>query len=216
MPSTISSFHPFPQLPIELRLAIWEIVLEDEAAKRVTVCFGRRTIANSVYLLPTSQYCSSILSASKESRICALEWYNVKVEVICNEAPDRRGIAYLRMDRELIVLCEYIPWTRNRYIGRLSQEDTAKARIVLRVAELHHKTKRPYGPNRDNIALFPSLECLILMLQPTCRVLEAFIADVDQMGRDNALLARQEYFMILDPQEDSTRGYTRAVEEIGD
>ncbi|KAG8165808.1 hypothetical protein KVR01_004360 [Diaporthe batatas] len=68
------TFHPFPDLPKELRLKIWEQALTEARPDRRIIVYESRVV-------PFKQSISSLLLVNYESRTCAKAFYDVKLDV---------------------------------------------------------------------------------------------------------------------------------------
>lgn len=68
------TFHPFPDLPKELRLQIWEQAMIEARPNRRILIYKRRVV-------PFKHLVSPLLLVNHESRTCARDFYNVKLDV---------------------------------------------------------------------------------------------------------------------------------------
>ncbi|KAI1262863.1 hypothetical protein F5Y18DRAFT_438671 [Xylariaceae sp. FL1019] len=66
------------KLPTELRLNVWELALENETSNDSS---NRLIILYQIRVIPTKNLISPLLSTTRESRRCALKYYNVKLAI---------------------------------------------------------------------------------------------------------------------------------------
>ncbi|KAI1320316.1 hypothetical protein F5Y16DRAFT_85367 [Xylariaceae sp. FL0255] len=79
-------FTPFPRLPVELRLQVWEDALAEELRERqdrLTLLLHTR----SIYMAPMKHLASPFLSVSRETRECALKVYETRLMVFRMPTP---------------------------------------------------------------------------------------------------------------------------------
>ncbi|KAK8851221.1 hypothetical protein PGQ11_013700 [Apiospora arundinis] len=89
---TMDTFTGFPNLPYELRLIIWELVLDDEAPNRL-VFVHRSTLRP----MPIKCLLSPLLSANAETREVALHRYNLRLNVLRLPAMKSGGREHLTL-----------------------------------------------------------------------------------------------------------------------
>jgi hypothetical protein len=68
------TFHPFPKLPAELRLKIWEQAMIEERPNRRIILYMSRVV-------PFKKMISPLLLVNFESRTCAKAFYNVNLDI---------------------------------------------------------------------------------------------------------------------------------------
>lgn len=83
-----STFHPFPDLPKELRLKIWEQAMIEARP-------NRRMLIYNGHIVPFKQFNSPLLFVNYESRECAKAFYNVKLDIYAVPPVSKDEIRYL-------------------------------------------------------------------------------------------------------------------------
>lgn len=114
-----ATLHKFGDFPLELRIEVWHIFLEDEArSRRVVVWDGR--------VMPFAHLASPLLRVNVETRARALKFYSTKVDIY--SLPDTGGFFPLSEDRLRQLVTETA-------VGQIEMPDIQEPEIALALAK---------------------------------------------------------------------------------
>jgi hypothetical protein len=93
-------FNKFGQLPPELRIYIWNLAIAEESRGRIVLL----DMFQPGRVCPTQDLASPFLSVSRESRDCAVRYYDCKVMATRRETDTMAGVIHLRPEEHCFTI----------------------------------------------------------------------------------------------------------------